>query len=226
LVSQVLVASTYPLEVVQAYQWIQQHPELKGQDLTKAAQQQNWDPSVQALVVFPDLIKRLNQDVTWLTNLGNAFLANQSQVMDAIQKMRARAQDAGKLSTTPQQKVTTTTEKGERVVVIEPANPEVVYVPDYDPAWIWGPAPFWYPYPVWYYPPPPPFGFWCWWGPRIVLGSVFIGWDGWAGWGWHPHWYGRTVIVNDVFIRSNRFNIIHVNRVGGRAVWVHEPVHR
>ena len=88
LVSQILVACSYPLEVVQAYQWLQQHPELKGQDLTTAAQKQPWDPSVQALVAFPDVLKRLNQDVTWTTNLGNAFLANQAGVMDEVQRMR------------------------------------------------------------------------------------------------------------------------------------------
>jgi hypothetical protein len=211
LVSQILVASTYPLEIVQAYQWIQQHPELKGQDLTSAAQKQNWDPSIQALVAFPDVLKRMNQDITWTTNLGNAFLASQANVMDAIQKMRARAQDAGKLTSTEQQKVTNTIENGQKVVVIEPANPEVVYVPDYDPVWIWGPAPVWYPYPVWYYPPPPPFGFWCWWGPRIVASSIFIGWGGWAGWGWHPRWHDRCVVVNN--FRSH-------------GAWTHEPFHR
>ena len=96
LVSQILVASTYPLEIVQAYQWTQQHPDLKGKDLTTAAQQQTWDPSIQALVAFPDVMKRMNQDVTWTTNLGNAFLANQDGMMDEIQKMRAKAEDAGK----------------------------------------------------------------------------------------------------------------------------------
>ncbi len=226
LVSQILVASTYPLEIVQAYQWMQQHPELKGQDLTSAAQKQSWDPSIQALVAFPDLLKRMNQDITWTTNLGNAFLASQANVMDAIQKMRVRAQDAGKLTSTEQQKVTNTTENGQKVVVIEPANPEVVYVPDYDPVWIWGPAPVWYPYPGWYYPPPPPFGFWCWWGPRIVVGSIFIGWGGWAGWGWHPRWHDRCVFVNRAFITVNHFNTVRVNNFRGNAVWTHEPFHR
>src|ERR1035437_7812430 len=149
LVSQILVASTYPLEIVQAYQWLQQHPALKGQELTTAAQQQNWDPSIQAMVVFPDVLKRMNQDVTWTTNLGNAFLANQAGVMDEIQKMRSKAEDAGKLSSTPQQTVTNTTEDGHPVVKIEPASADVVYVPDYDPVWIWGPAPVYYPYPYW-----------------------------------------------------------------------------
>jgi hypothetical protein len=225
LVSQILVASTYPLEIVQAYQWMQQHPELKGQDLTSAAQKQAWDPSIQALVAFPDVLKRMNQDITWTTNLGNAFLASQANVMDSIQKMRARAEDSGKLTSTQQQKVTNTTDNGQKVVVIEPANPDVVYVPDYDPVWIWGPSP-WYPYPGWYYPPPPPIGFWCWWGPSIVVGSIFIGWGGWGGWGWHPGWGGRTVIVNRTFITTNHFNTIHVNSFHGHDVWVHDSGHR
>jgi len=95
LLSQILVASTYPLELVQASQWLQRNPGLTGPALTQAAQQQNWDPSIQALVVFPDLVKRLNQDITWTTNLGNAFLAQQSDVMDAVQRMRFKAQQAG-----------------------------------------------------------------------------------------------------------------------------------
>jgi len=226
LVSQILVASTYPLEIVQANQWMQQHTDLKGQDLTAAAQKQSWDPSIQALVAFPDVLKRLNQDVTWTTNLGNAFLANQGNVMDAIQKMRVRAQDAGKLKSTEQQNVVNTTENGQAVVEIEPARPEVVYVPDYDPAWIWGPAPEYYPYPYWYYPPAPPFGVWCWWGGGIVLGSVFLGWHGWGGWGWHPGWGGRTIIVNNGFIRENHFNAVRVTNVHGATVWAHSPDHR
>ena len=225
LVSQILVASTYPLEIVQAYQWMQQHPELKSQDLVSAAQKQSWDPSVQALVAFPDVLKRMNQDITWTTNLGNAFLAGQSNVMDAIQRMRARAQDAGKLTSSEKQKVTNTTENGQKVVVIEPANPDVVYVPDYDPVWIWGPSPY-YPYPGWYYPPPPPFGFWCWWGPSIVVGSIFIGWGGWGGWGWHPHWGGRSVFINNTFISVNHFNRVHVTNFRGHDVWVHDAGHR
>src|SRR5579863_4997800 len=92
LVSQIMVAATYPLEVVEAYQFVQSHPTLTGPALTQAAQQQNWDPSVQALILFPDVLKRLNADVTWTTNLGNAFLAEQQDVMDAVQRMRQRAQ--------------------------------------------------------------------------------------------------------------------------------------
>src|SRR5262245_16269967 len=96
LLSQVLVAATYPLQIVQANQWLQTHPNLQGQELTTAAQQENWDPSVQALVVFPDVIKRLNDDVGWTTNLGQAFQTDQGSVMDAVQRLRTKAQQAGK----------------------------------------------------------------------------------------------------------------------------------
>jgi hypothetical protein len=225
LLSQILVASTYPLEVVQAYQWFQQHPELKGQDLTAAAQKQTWDPSVQSLVAFPDVLKRLNQDVSWTTNLGNAFLAQQAAVMDSVQQLRLNAQQKGNLTSTEQQKVVNTTDNGRPVVQIEPTSPEVVYVPDYDPAWIWGPAPAYYPYPYWYYPPRPAVG-WCWWGGGIYLNTVFVGWNGWGGWGWHPGWYHHTVVVNNSFIAVNHFNQVHVNNVHGVTVWTHSPVHR
>jgi hypothetical protein len=176
LISQILVASTYPLEVVQAYQWLQRNPGLSGTALTEAASQQNWDPSVQALVPFPDVLKRLNEDVTWTTNLGNAFLAQQGDVMDAIQNMRQRAQQAGKLNTSPQQRVEQTTDSGRPVIQIVPANPDVIYVPVYDPVWIWG-APVWYPYPRWYWPPAPVFapGVYFGFGAGIHIGLFFGG---------------------------------------------------
>ena len=104
-------------------------PGLTGAALTQAAEQQNWDPSIQALVVFPDLVKRLNQDITWTTNLGNAFLSQQGDVMDAVQRMRLKAQQAGKLSSTSQQTVTTTNDSGQPVIVIQPANPQMMYLP-------------------------------------------------------------------------------------------------
>ena len=147
LLSQVLVASTYPLEVVEAQQWLQRNGNLKGQQLTEAARQQNWDASVQAMVAFPDVLTMLNQDVQWTTALGNAFLAQQPDVMAAVQRMRARAQANGRLSTTPQQTVSTETQGGQTAIDIAPADPQVIYVPQYDPAYVWGP-------PAWgYYPP-------------------------------------------------------------------------
>ncbi len=250
LVSQILVATTYPLEVVQAYQWLQQHPGLKGQEVTQAATKQNWDPSIQALVAFPDVLKRLNQDITWTTNLGNAFLADQSSVMDAIQKLRGEAEQAGKLKSTDKERVTTTEDAGQRIVVIEPADPQVVYVPEYDPVWIWGEAPVYYPYPYWYYPPPPPRGIWISWGRPCRVDRYYSGWGGWNDWGWHPGWHDHTVVINNTFIRQNNFapapivvnRTVTVNRYENNSsdflnrrnvpttstvgVWQHNPEHR
>jgi len=140
LLGQILVACTYPLEVVEAGQWLQKNPGLTGTALTEAAQQQNWDPSVQAMVVFPDVVKLLTADVTWTTNLGNAFLSQQSDVMASIQTMRQRAQQNGKLASSADETVTNTDQDGQPAIDIEPANPDMMYVPEYDPAWIWGPA--------------------------------------------------------------------------------------
>src|SRR5271168_1531941 len=144
LLSQVLVAATYPLEVVEANQWLQQNRSLTGTALTDAAKQQNWDASVQALVAFPDVLTRMNQDVRWTTDLGNAFLGQQADVMAAIQRLRARAQANGKLRTTPQETVTTETQNGQTAIGIQPADPQVVYVPTYDPTYIWGPPAYGY----------------------------------------------------------------------------------
>jgi len=229
LLSQILVAATYPLELVQASQWLQQNRGLAGPALTQAAAQQNWDPSVQALVVFPDLIQRLTQDITWTTNLGNAFLAQQGDVMDAVQRLRARAEQAGKLSSTPQQQVINSNDGGRPVIEIQPASPEVIYVPQYDPAYIWGP-PVYFGYPHWYYPHPGIaligggfFGF----GVGISMGAYFGGgWGGWGGWGWHPGWGNRTVIVNNTFIHRNNFNTTNITNVHGSATWAHDSFHR
>src|SRR5271168_3270866 len=133
LLSQVLVASTYPLEVVEAAQWLRQNGNLQGQQLVDAARQQNWDPSVQALVVFPDVLNRLNSNVRWTTDLGNAFLAQQADVMNAVQQMRAQARAAGKLNSNPQETVTTQTQGDQTAIGIQPVDPQVVYVPTYNP---------------------------------------------------------------------------------------------
>jgi hypothetical protein len=217
LLSQVLVASTYPLEVVEAQQWLQQNPTLRGTQLTDAAKQQSWDPSVQALVAFPDVLNRLNENVGWTRDLGNAFLAQEADVMAAVQRLRASAQANGRLTSTSQQTVSTDTQSGQPAIVIQPANPDVIYVPVYDPAYVWGPP------VVGYYPPLfyPAFGFG--WGSGINLGLCFSSWGGWGGWGWGPNWFGRTVVVNNNFFHRNGFR-------GGagfdRANWVHNPNHR
>jgi hypothetical protein len=214
--------------VVQAYQWLQRNPGLRGPDLTAAAQQQNWDASIQALVVFPDVLKRLNDDVNWTTSLGNAFLAQQQDVMDAVQRMRQQAQQAGKLGSTPQLDVVSRNEGGQPYIEIEPVSPDVIYVPVYDPVWIWGP-PRWYPYPRWYWPPRSVIvgGFGFGFGVGINVGVYFGGgWGGWGGWGWHPGWGNRTVIVNNTFIHVNNFNTTRINNVHGTTVWAHDPGHR
>ena len=224
LLSQILVASTYPLEVVEAYQFQLRNTGLTGDALTQAAEQQDWDPSIQALVLFPDVLKRLNADVAWTTNLGNAFLAQQQDVMDAVQRMRQQAQQAGKLQSTPQENVTS--DNGD--IDIEPTDPDVMYVPVYDPAWIWGP-PLWYPYAAWDYPA---FGFYgpgvyFGWGPAINVGFYFgAGWHGWRGWGWHPGWSDHRVLVNNTFVHQYGFNAVHVINAHGSTPWVHDPEHR
>jgi hypothetical protein len=225
LLSQILVASTYPLELVQARQWLQRNPGLTGAGLTQAAQQQNWDPSIQALVVFPDLVQRLNRDITWTTNLGNAFLAQQPDVMDAVQRMRFRAQQAGKLASTSQQRVSTMNDGGQPIVDIEPADPGVMYLPNYDPGSIWGPS-LYYPYANWYYPPfvgGGYFGF----GLGIQMGFFFGGgWGGWGGYGWHPGWGDHSVIVNNNFIHRNNFNAGRGGSLNGNSTWSHNSSHR
>jgi hypothetical protein len=225
LISQILVASTYPLELVQAGQWEQQHPELKGQPLKDAAAQQSWDPSIQALVLFPDVVKRLNSDVTWTTNLGNAFLASQGNVMDAIQRMRVKAEQAGKLKSSSQEKVTDTTQSGQPVVEIEPADPDIIYVPEYNPVWIWG-SPVGYYYPPWYYPPEPPFGIWFLWGIGFSMSLYYPGWigfGGWGGWGWRPGWRDHSVYMNRGFMSHNHYN---AGPMGSHGTWEHNPAHR
>jgi hypothetical protein len=232
LLSQVLVASTYPLEIIQLQQWIQKNGSLKGDDLTKAVQKQDWDPSIQAMSVFPDLVKRLADDVKWTTDLGNAFLAQQSDVMDAVQRMRMKAKDAGNLKSNEQMNVETKVVETKTVVVIQPASTQVVYVPTYNPVVVYGPPI--YPYPPIYYPPPSyyPAGVFIAFGVGVAYGSYYRG-----GWGYGCGWgYSRTTIninvnnnyishYNNTNINVNRTNINNVNR-NGNNTWQHNPQHR
>ena len=222
ILSQVLVASTYPLEIVEAARWLKEHSNLQGSELAGAAAKQPWDASVQALVMLPDVLSRLNQDVTWTSDLGNAFLAQQQDVMDAIQRLRQKASAAGALQSTPQQTVTATTANNQPVIEIQPANPQVVYVPQYDPAAIWGPPPDYYPYPPLYYPT----------GAAVAAGAISFGvgmavgaiaGGGWNNWGWGFGWGHNNVVVNNNFINNNRFN--RVNVANGNN-WIHNPAHR
>jgi len=223
LLAQVLAASTYPLEMIQLQQWLQAHPGLKDKALADAVQKEQWDPSVQAMAALPDAVKRLTENIKWTTDLGNAFLAQQSDVMDAVQRMRAKAESAGALKSTEQQKVETKVVESKTVVVIEQANPEVVYVPSYNPVVVYG-API-YPYPVIYYPPPPPvgaalIGF----GVGLAIGAA---WGG--GWGYGCGWGHNDVNINinNNYIRHyNNTNVNNRMNISGNGTWQHNPQHR
>jgi len=200
LVAQILAASTYPEQVVEADRWVQANPNLKGDDLAKAVDQMNWDPSVKALTAFPTVLANMDKNISWTSSLGDAYYNQQQDVMDAIQVMRQKAEQAGNLKSTPQQTVTT---QGS-TIEIQPASPEVVYVPAYDPWLIYGypvaPWPGWYPVPgIW-------FG-----GPFVSFGFGFgVGFFGGYGWGWH-HWgfdWGHRVVIynhNRYYSRSSTF---------------------
>jgi hypothetical protein len=222
LLSQILAASTYPIEVVEAQQWLQQNRNLKGQALMDAAKMQNWDPSVQALVAFPDVLTRLNQDIRWTTDLGNAFLAQQQDVMGAVQQLRMKAQANGKLQSNQQENVSTQTQNGQTAIDIQPAEPGVVYVPVYNPEWVWGPPPFGYYPPLFY----PGIGVGFSFLPGIDLGFYFGGgWGLWGGfgWGWGPDWFGGRILLNGNFFHRYGFNDYHP---GFGGAWAHDPGHR
>jgi hypothetical protein len=200
LVAQILAASTFPDEVVEADRWLQAHPDLKGDALGQAVDQQPWDPSVKALTAFPSVLGNMDKNLSWTSTLGDAYYNQQQDVMDAVQVMRRKAQEAGNLKTTPQQ---TVTEQGS-TIDIEPAAPDVVYVPAYDPWAVYGYPivawPGWYPYPgIW-------FG-----GPYLSFGLGFgTGWFGGFGWGWHHwglDWHHRYPVFNGgrYFSRSRTF---------------------
>ena len=230
LLGQVLAASTYPVELVEAQQWLQANGNLHGQDLVDAAKQQNWDASVQALVAMPDVLAKLNQDIHWTTDLGNAFLAQPSDVMAAVQRMRARAEANGKLQSNQQETVTTQTQNGQQAIEIQPADPQVIYVPTYDPVYVWG-APEWGYYPPLIYPA---YG-WGWY-PGIRIGLFFGGWGGWGwggwGWGWGPNWFGGGLFINVGFYNHYGFHYggVYAGRFGagfrGTTAWAHDPAHR
>ena len=177
LVAQILAASTFPEQVVEADRWVQAHPDLKGDALGQAVDQQPWDPSVKALAAFPSVLGNMDKNLSWASSLGDAYYNQQEDVMNAVQVMRRRAQEAGNLKSTPQQTVATQ----DSDISIAPADPDEVYIPAYDPWMVYGGPvmawPAWYPYPgIW-------FG-----GPYLNFGMGFgIGWYGGFGWGWN-HW--------------------------------------
>jgi len=221
LLSQVLVASTYPLELVEAEQWLQRNQNLQGPQLVDAARQQNWDPSIQALVVVPDVIERLNSNIRWTTDLGNAFLAQQADVMNAVQRMRAEARAAGKLNSTTQETIATDTQGGQTAIEIQPTNPDVMYVPSYNPEDVWSQPDYGYYPPLDY----PDVGYGFDFGPGIYLGGFFGG-LGWGGWGWGPNWFNCSIYENGYFFNYYGFRGFDGRGFGGRGTWAHNPEHR
>jgi hypothetical protein len=240
MLAQVLAASTYPLEIVQLQQWLEKNKNLKDKALSDAVAKQPWDASVQGLAGLPDAVKLLANDLQWTTDLGNAFLAQQSDVMDAVQRMRKKAQDKGNLKSTEQQKVETKVVENKQVIVVEQANPQVVYVPSYNPTVVYGPPV--YPYPPITYPPPGYYaaGMAISFGVGVAMGAM---WGG--GWGYGCGWGGNndiTINTNNNFNRNtnvnggNRTNVSGGNRAnvgtgggnrGGNAgTWQHNPQHR
>ncbi len=221
LLSQLLVASTYPLELVQLQQWLEKTGSyLNEKAVTEAVKKEDWDPSIQAMAVLPTVVKQMATNIKWTSDLGNAFLAQQGDVMDAVQRMRTKAKDGGKLQSNEQMKVETKEVESRTVVVIEQASPEVVYVPSYDPMFVWG---------VMSYPYPPFYGGYyggaaIWYGSAIAIG---IGWGG--GWGWGCGWGSNNININ----RNNHFvnHYNNINRSGNRVnaldnTWRHNPQHR
>jgi len=211
LVAQILAAATYPDQVVEADRWLQQHTDLKGEQLGKEVDQQVWDPSVKALVEFPSVLANMDKNLSWTSSLGDAYVNQQEDVMNAVQVMRDRAEKAGNLKSTSEEKVS----KQGQSIVIEPADPEVVYVPEYDPWLVYGePIGIW---PGWYWYP----GLFL-DGPGMFFGLGFgIGFFGGFGWGWGRwgyDWHNHGIIFNHgayvshsrVFVNRNTFN-----RAGG-----------
>jgi len=218
LLTQVLMASTYPLEVVEAERWSHDNPSVKGEALQDAMQAQSWDPSVKALTAVAQTLQMMSDRLDWTQQLGDAFLAQQQDVLDAVQKLRAEAQAAGNLQSTPQQVVTTASAPPDIVasgvqqpVVIEPVNPNVYYIPVYDPAVVYG---------GWNYPADPPF----YWSPTGFVASnvvsfasgVAVGAAIWGGCDWWHH---------NVIINVNRYNVFNRTNITNN-VWIHNPEHR
>ncbi|TXL78282.1 DUF3300 domain-containing protein [Vineibacter terrae] len=225
LLAQVLMASTYPLEVVQAARWSKAHPNLKGDEAVKAVQEQTWDVSVKSLVAFPQVLAQMNDKLEWTQRLGDAMLSQHQDVAASIQRLRKMSYDAGRLQTGDQQRVTVQpasaqTPGAPQTIIIEPASPQAVYVPSYQPSWAYGAWP--YPaYPPYYYPPPVGYGYGAplltgfMWGAGVVAaGAMFSSWN-WGG--------------GDVNVNVNRAASIDRRFDGNRyqnGKWSHQPDHR
>ena len=217
LLSEVFMASTYPLEIVQAARWAEANKNLKDDELKAAVDKKNWDNSVKSLVATPSVLEMMSSKLDWTQQLGDAVLAQQPDVMDAVQRLRAKAQANNKLTSSPQQTISTQQQDGRQVIVIAPTEPDEIYVPYYDPGVVYGAWP--YPdYPPYYWPPP---GY-------IAAGVIATGIAFGAGyalgrwatggyrWGGGFNWGGRNINVN----RPINVNNVRVNN------WSHNPAHR
>lgn len=222
LLAQVLVAATYPLEVMQLQQWLAKNPNLEDKALADAVAKQPWDPAIQSMAAFPAAVKRLGDDIQWTTDLGNAFLAQQADVMDAVQRMRKKAADKGALASNEQQKVETKVVEQKTVIVVQPASPEVIYVPVYSPTVVYPPPV--YPYPPIYYPPPPPPGAaFVTFTAGVMIGAAIWG-GSCCGCGWGHN--DININVNNSFNRNTSINRnTNVNAGGGNS-WQHNSAHR
>ncbi|BAN22772.1 DUF3300 domain-containing protein [Caballeronia insecticola] len=204
LLAQVLMASTYPSDITEAAAWSKANPNVKGDDAVKAVQSEPWDPSVQSLVAFPQALATMASKPDWVTQLGNAFIAQPSDVMDSVQRLRRAAQSAGNLKTTEQQKVVVQQAPSTSVttIQIEPANPQVVYVPTYNPTVVYGTWP--YPaYPPVYVPPPPGYAMASAFVGGLAFGAgVAVANSLWGNCDWNR---------GDVNVNVNRYNNINVN---------------
>jgi hypothetical protein len=216
LVAQILMASTYPIEVVEAARWSKQNPKVTGTALEDAMQKQSWDASVKSLTAFPQVLAMMDEKLDWTTDLGNAFLAQQSDVMNAIQALRARAQKEGNLKSNEQQTVTVEQQPSgtqPQTIIIQPANPQVVYVPAYTPA----------VYGAWPYPAYPPYPYYP---PGYALGASLISFGvgmavGSALWG-GCSWGGSNSHVNVNVNNYNNFNRTDIKN----GNWNHNVDHR
>ena len=214
LLAQVLMASTYPLEVVEAARWQKQNASLKDKALEEAAQKQSWDPSVKALTAVPQVLTMMNEKLDWTTKLGDAFLASQEDVLKTTQNLRRKADEAGNLKNSKEQTVKKETENNVQVIKIENPTPETVYVPTYNPATVYGS--WWYaaPPPYYYYPPGYVYG-----GAGLAFASgVFWGAAIAGGIGWN----NNEININ----RNTNINTGNRNNIQGGDKWKHNPEHR
>lgn len=215
LIAQILMASTYPIEVVEAERWLRQNKELKGDSLDNALQLKPWDPSVKSLCLFPDILFAMSDKLDQTRKLGDAFLIQEDEVMYVIQELRGKARDQGNLKTTAEQQVIVERE----IFRIEPVETQVIYVPVYDPLYVYGP--WWYPaYPpyYWYYPSRYIIsGGYISYGPPIFIGPGF--WS-WTWFDWHVH---HIYVDNH---KTKRFHRHRDARDSGKVFWRHDPRHR